>query len=105
MNFHKIVELEKYLDVAHHIPGRIRIKFSPLILTRPVALAAMKEHAELPEAIKDARVNMSARSVVIEYDPEEISPELIEELIQGKDQAKKAEIVSDLYGRLMKNAS
>lgn len=103
MNFRKIVELEKYLDVAHHIPGRIRVKFSPLILTKPVALAAMKEHTEMPDAIKDARVNMSARSVVIEYDPEQIQPELIEELIQGKDQDKKAQIVCDLYGRLMNN--
>ncbi|WP_319777496.1 HMA2 domain-containing protein [Maridesulfovibrio sp.] len=105
MNFHKIVELEKYLDVAHHIPGRIRVKFSPLILTRPAALAAMKEHSEMPDAIKDARVNMSARSVVIEYDPDDIRPELIEELIQGTDKEKKAQIISDLYGKLMKNAS
>lgn len=104
MNFQKIVELEKYLDVAHHIPGRIRIKFSPLILTKPVALAAMKEHSELPDAIKDARVNMAARSVVIEYDPEQIQPELVEELIQGTDKDKKAQIVSDLYGRLMSNS-
>ena len=103
MNFRKIVELEKHLDVAHHIPGRIRVKFSPLILTKPVALAAMKEHSELPEAIKDARVNMSARSVVIEYDPEQILPELVEELIQGTNKDKKAQIISDLYGRLMNN--
>ncbi|TIH14852.1 heavy-metal-associated domain-containing protein [Marinifilum sp. JC120] len=103
MNFRKIVELEKYLDVAHHIPGRIRIKFSPLILTKPVALAAMKEHSELPDAIKDARVNMSARSVVVEYDSEQIQPELVEELIQGTDKDKKAQIISDLYGRLMSN--
>ncbi len=101
MNFHKIVELEKYLDVAHHVPGRIRVKFSPLILTKPVALCAMRDHSELPAAITSTRVNMSARSVVIEYDPDEISPELIEELIQGQDSNKKAEIISDLYGRLM----
>ena len=101
MNFHKLVELEKYLDVAHHVPGRIRIKFSPMIMTKPAALSAMREHKDLPSAIISARVNMAARSVVIEYDPELISPEIIEELIQGKDCNKKAEIVSELYGRLM----
>ncbi|CCO22907.1 hypothetical protein [Maridesulfovibrio hydrothermalis] len=101
MNFHKLVELEKYLDVAHHVPGRIRVKFSPLILTKPAALAAMRDHCELPAAILSARLNTAARSVVIEYNPDEILPEVIEELIQGQDKSKKVEIISELYGRLM----
>jgi hypothetical protein len=101
MNFHKLIDLENYLDVAHHVPGRIRVKFSPMILTKPAALAAMKEHRELPKAILAARVNMTARSVVIEYNTEEISPEIIEELIQGKDKSKKVEIITGLYGKLM----
>ncbi|WP_027721787.1 hypothetical protein [Maridesulfovibrio zosterae] len=105
MNFHKIVDLEKYLDVAHHVPGRIRVKFSPLILTKPAAICAMREHSELPAAIFNARVNMAARSVVIEYDSEAILPDVIEELIQGTDKKKKAQIISDLYGKLMSQTS
>lgn len=101
MDFRKLVELEKYLEVAHHVPGRMRVRFSPLILTRPVALAAMKEHCELPPAIHSTRVNMSARSVVIEYDPEAIPPDVVEELIQGKDKDRKAELVRNLYEKLM----
>ena len=104
MNFHKLVELEKYLDVAHHVPGRIRVKFNPMILTRPAALQAMKEQNELPEAIISTRVNMAACSVVIEYNPNEISPETIEELIQGKDKEKKARTINKLYEKLMNPA-
>ena len=101
MDFRKLVELEKYLEVAHHVPGRMRVKFSPLILTKPVALAAMNGHSELPPAIHSTRVNMAARSVVIEYDSEAIPPDVVEELIQGKDKDKKAELVSELYAKLM----
>lgn len=104
MNFHKLVDLEKYLNVAHHVPGRIRIKFSPQILTKPAALSAMREHSELPTAIRSARVNMAARSVVIEYDPAAIFPEAIEELINGKNKNKKVQIISDLYGKLISQA-
>ena len=105
MNFHKLVDLEKYLDVAHHVPGRIRVKFSPLILTKPAALSAMREHSELPAAITSARVNMAARSVVIEYNPDAILPDVIEELINGVDKDKKVEIISDLYGKLMNHTA
>lgn len=105
MNFHKLVDLEKYLNVVHHVPGRIRVKFSPLILTKPAALSAMREHSELPAAIKGARANMAARSIIIEYDPEAIHPEVIEELISGTDKNRKVEIISDLYGKLMSPTS
>jgi len=75
-----LFRIADYARIAHHIPGRIRIK---------MALAAKKALADLDldnittdlPGIRYHRLNSKNGSVVIEYDPTIIDPKLWERLI------------------------
>jgi len=72
----------RYLNIAHHVNGRIRIKAS---LSGALKLASMGE-GEIEKiitmipGIKEFRLNKKALSVVITYDPEVLSFSLWEEI-------------------------
>jgi allophanate hydrolase subunit 1 len=97
MDFESIAKLRRYLSVKHHIPGRIRIGFSPKLAMNKQALALAKDQRELPPGVHNARLNMQARSVVIEYDPERIDPEILQELASTKDDRKAQALVEKLH--------
>ena len=76
-----------YARIAHHIPGRVRLKFS---------LAAKKglKDVDLSPAIEDLpgirhyRLNTKNGSVVIEYDTQVISQSLWENLINASKEER-----------------
>lgn len=91
----------KYLHIVHHIRGRIRLKADPAILYDPFfkkAAGAVTEEqinrigTSLPGVI-DTRVNLRARSMIIRYDPQTISPQELEALVSAKDEEVSREIL------------
>ena len=90
-----------YLQVAHHVPGRIRIKAS---WSAAPKLAGVHE-ADLARIIAgvpgilDYRINRKALSLVIRYDPNTLAPALWEEIaLLGCDPSRREEIRERLLG-------
>lgn len=75
------------LAVAHHIPGRIRLK---LALSAEKSIGAMLENVKAlgdaldkSPAIRSVNLNLLAKSCTIEYDPERIAPGAWQDLVSG----------------------
>lgn len=93
-SFEDLLGLRAGLGIAHHVPGRIRLRLGP-------ALADWAECRGLqgagPQAWLDAlglgprigvtgaRLNAAAASLVVEYDPNRLDPAWWETLILGDD--------------------
>lgn len=76
----EIVEgLRKHLSVVHHVPGRVRLKFEDALANHPWAERLPDEVRTLP-GVRSIRVNILARSIVVEYDRAVIRPEWVLEL-------------------------
>ena len=78
------------------MPGRIRIKFNLAIASDPQARELFKANTGLPPGVRSVRLNIPARSVVLEYDAERIPMELVEELITNEDDARAAHLLEEL---------
>ncbi len=64
------LNLRRHVTVAHHVPGRIRLKLSPAALTdlpRADPAPFLDLLRRLP--VRITRLNPAALSVVVEYDP------------------------------------
>lgn len=76
-----------HLSVAHHIPGRIRLKLAASAGTAPKeaveeAMRFSRTVTEVP-GIRSVSLNPLARSCVVEYDPARIPPRAWQDLIDG----------------------
>lgn len=85
----ELLRLIPHLEVAHHIPGRIRLKIllSGLGAVKDVDLKALV--LGIP-GVLDMRVNASARSVVIEYNQQQLPYEVWETVKKLKSQPELA---------------
>jgi hypothetical protein len=81
--------LRRHLKIAHHIPGRIRLRVGPAVLKEAgrVDPAALDRILGAIDGIEDVRVNAAAGSAVITYIPQVIEPEWWETLVRGEDEA------------------
>ncbi len=96
-DFETLARLRGYLKVKHHIPGRIRVSFDPRIISLPGVRELTRANGSLPTGITNVRVNMPARSVVIEYDATKVPPNYLQELATSEDDEQAAEIVKKIY--------
>ena len=103
MNLEVLKDLHKYVQIAHHVPGRIRLKFDPSLAKHPGAGDLLNSKEKLT-GIKNIRVNPAARSVVIEYDEEVIRPDYIQELFTVRDPDRFHAIIDELAERLKPQA-
>lgn len=99
--------------MAHHIPGRIRVKLNPGLLSDPKALALASSldlsswgNGNGSSAIIKTRLNLKAGSLVVDYDPKLLEPELIGELFSSSDPGRVEQLVeqlADLLGLKVKS--
>ena len=63
--------LRRHVRIAHHVPGRIRLKLQGLSLTDLARFDARPFAGFLDgiDAVRSVRVNRAALSAVVEYDP------------------------------------
>ena len=97
MTAQEFFELRSFLSVAHHIPGRIRLKFNPEI--RHHSLASALAHlargaTETPAA--RTRLNLLAHSLVIEYDAARIAPDDVDTFMHSKDMKAVHKVAADV---------
>ena len=81
----ELLGLIPYLEIAHHVPGRVRLRISlsGLGAVRNIDLQALV--LSIP-GVLSIRVNASARSVVIEYNQQQLPYELWETVKRLKSQ-------------------
>lgn len=98
MDFKVLMDLREHLTIKHHVPGRIRIKFGLKLLADPRAKALKQETEEKtpPPCIKETKLNMFTRNVIIEYDPEIVDPEKLHEALTTDDEARFNELAAEL---------
>lgn len=89
-----LLRVAAYARIAHHIPGRIRVKL-PLAAKKALEDVEMDELAHQLPGIRDYRLNRRNGSLVIEYDTERISHQLWERLIQAQ-QEERHELIEEL---------
>jgi hypothetical protein len=77
-----------YLSIAHHVPGRIRLRFRVTALASLSAarLNAFANSARGADGVRSFRVNAVARSLAIEYDPALLPPALWTQFLEGDDE-------------------
>ena len=84
-----LIPLLEEAEIAHHIPGRIRLRFNHSILARlPKVNGIEKEIQKIVnqiEAIKNIRLNLFAGSVVVQYDTDILPPDFWQEVVAEKD--------------------
>ena len=81
-------EIGNRLNMVHHIPGRIRLKFDRYLASHPLR----EEIKNLPLDLRPFHIEHISRwskSVLITYDPQAIAPEQVDELFTTKDVQKK----------------
>lgn len=105
MNMHTLARLRRYLQVKHHIPGRIRVVYDQRLAAAPEVRELVRNHGELPPGVRGVRLNLLAMSVVIEYDPARIQPGLLEELATTACDDRAARIVQELDEALRTGAT
>ncbi|MBW2707992.1 MAG: cation transporter [Deltaproteobacteria bacterium] len=70
-----LLRIAPYASIAHHIPGRIRLKISLEGAKAINGGGTAVESIRIP-GIRNTRINAFARSVVIEYDEKKIPYDL-----------------------------
>lgn len=92
------------LRVAHHIPGRIRLKLSAGHSLDDSGLKLLGAYADLlvkvlgrVAGIRSVRLNPLARSCVLEYDPQVLSYEGWTDLLAGRNSAGAMTLQLHLY--------
>jgi hypothetical protein len=98
-----LLRLRDYVNVAHHIPGRIRLRIMPGLRHDPQALELARTmdldswgNGDGWPAIINTRLNLKGGSLVVEYDPEMVPPEMITELFSSRDADRVKQLTEQL---------
>lgn len=86
-NRQKLLDIRAHLQIAHHVPGRIRLRIVPTILSAVKGLdrGLLKlPFAEL-EGIRSARINAIGLSAIVDYDADTLPPDWWETAVEGSD--------------------
>ncbi|MDL1959419.1 MAG: hypothetical protein LWX01_05315 [Deltaproteobacteria bacterium] len=92
-----LLDIVPHLEIAHHIPGRIRLRISSSGIESLLGMDLASHVNQIP-GILDVRVNALALSAIVEYDPERLDPKLWEALAGLKD---RPEQTKDVVARLL----
>jgi hypothetical protein len=81
------LDLRRHLRIAHHIPGRIRLRIAASVFKElgGVDRSLFDRILGAIDGINDVRVNAAAGSVVIAYAPAKIRSHWWDTLLQAED--------------------
>jgi hypothetical protein len=95
MTLQELLELRALLSIAHHVPGRLRLRLDPRIRAHPAA-KELESWSANGTGILSTRINPIARSLVVEYDPKRIDPALLDAFLAGA--TAPAETLAKVFG-------
>jgi hypothetical protein len=83
-----VADVIPFLRIAHHIPGRVRLKLDIAALTLPALHEGAGTHLKkafgaIP-GVRDIQFNLLARSCIVEYDSASIPDSAWPDLLNGR---------------------
>lgn len=91
--------LTALLRIAHHIPGRVRLKLNVAAASEVAEIIALARNIgrsfQNAPGIRSVSVNPAALSCVVEYDPGRIPPAEWEALVKGAPSAVAELLAAD----------
>ena len=94
-----LLALRGHVHVAHHVPGRIRLRITPTLVKSAwrVDRDRIEQALRSIRGIGGVRINPAAGSVVVEYVPSRVAPETWDVLLTG-DEGEARERLQSLLG-------
>lgn len=93
-NLDRFLSLTKYICIAHHIHGRIRLKLDVGVLDEPeLAGHDIESLVRMIPGVVDVGLNRLAKSATVSYDKGFYSQEEVERLVKGDIPQKLKEVV------------
>jgi len=84
-----IAAFTPYLQIAHQIPGRIRLKVALAVLDDPLVRKigddSLSQALGIIPGVREIRVNKLARSCTVEYNPDMIPDTAWHDVLSGHD--------------------
>lgn len=99
-----LLELRPLLEVAHHLPGRLRLRLRPGLAMRTIlgdtpALESSDLSSLLPGLLAVER-NTFTGSILIHYDPEVLPSSHIDQFFRTESASQATEILHQLLSSL-----
>jgi hypothetical protein len=88
-------EIGRRISLAHHVPGRLRVRVDPTLAQHPKR-EAFEEWVPKLGAFELLDVNIWAKSAVIGYDASNIPPQWVDELFATQDPERKKAILEQI---------
>lgn len=82
------LKLRGWASIGHHIPGRVRLKYKLGIVAHLAKFnkSQIEQLIQEQPAFKGYKLNTATGSLVIEYDPKVVPPNLIDLVFSQSDQ-------------------
>ncbi|MFH7827010.1 HMA2 domain-containing protein [Kluyvera chengduensis] len=88
-----LLTLRRFVEVAHHIPGRLRLRFSNKLVASlsQGKLKQLDAYCSPDGYLRRYQINSDTGSIVLEYDAAAIRPHILNQLFgQDGEQAQQA---------------
>ncbi|WP_233269614.1 HMA2 domain-containing protein [Kluyvera cryocrescens] len=92
-SFGDLLTLRRFVEVAHHIPGRLRLRFSNKLIASlsQGKLKQLDAYCHPEGHLRRYQVNSDTGSIVLEYDAATIRPQILNQLFgHDGEQAQQA---------------
>lgn len=86
-SFSGLMALRRFVELAHHIPGRIRLRFTNKLVAglSKNKLSALEELCGKDNCLRSYTLNSATGSLLLEYDAKRLPPKLLEQLFGDDD--------------------
>lgn len=76
MSSDSLMALRRYVTIAHHIPGRLRLRFNNKLIAAlgKTKLSALDEYCGPGSSLRGYSLNAATGSLLLEYDAKRLSP-------------------------------
>ncbi|WP_159565786.1 HMA2 domain-containing protein [Budvicia diplopodorum] len=85
--FSGLITLRRFVEIAHHIPGRLRLRFTNRLVAglSQGKLSSLEALCGNDSCLKSYTVNSATGSLILEYDARRLSPALLDQLFGSDD--------------------
>ncbi len=86
-SFSGLMALRRFVELAHHIPGRLRLRFTNRLIAglSQSKLSSLEELCGPDQCLRSYTLNTTTGSLLLEYDAKRLSPALLEQLFGADD--------------------
>lgn len=90
--------LRRFVNVASHIPGRIRLQFTSNLVAglSKSKLSTLEKYCSPEGCLQSCSLNAGTNSLLLEYKPDLLAPALLDTLF-GKDDNAAEQALEQLY--------